>query len=356
MLLFGSNPILFVGYGLGDEDLLHPLRLLGALEMEEKPARPLFALIHERAEGADWDLHQQYYERYGVNVIPYSGGDARSGGRGHALCTALAGLKRESTDWREGWLMKPAIRKVSVVAQPEHPYRHYGVVPERDDYLGPARVRAQIDDLIEAAHSGARVLGLVGPGGTGKSWHALRLMEELVARPGEFKSFFFWSSYYADDALTGLDRLLAYLDSEGKAGKNRIERFTRSLESGRHLIIFDGFERLLRETGIPEEGKAYTSTVSRFLDLVGHLSHRSTVILTSRLWPVELGAPGPGKGAPIRALPARAHDHRGHMRHSPLLTAGALPGVGPLRPARGPRLRALPGPRLPRPEGRRRGE
>jgi len=38
-LLFSSNPLLFVGYGLGDDDLLRPLRYLGAIDPMRKRSR-----------------------------------------------------------------------------------------------------------------------------------------------------------------------------------------------------------------------------------------------------------------------------------------------------------------------------
>src|SRR6185503_16964774 len=86
-LLFGSNPILFIGYGLGDDDLLGTLRMFNSVEPERKFSRPLFALMPELVEGEDDDDHRFIYERYGVNVIPYASHTNED--RGLALVEAL---------------------------------------------------------------------------------------------------------------------------------------------------------------------------------------------------------------------------------------------------------------------------
>jgi len=52
-LLLNSNPILFVGYGLGDEDLLRPLRHFQAACPDERLSRPLFALMQKNDNGED---------------------------------------------------------------------------------------------------------------------------------------------------------------------------------------------------------------------------------------------------------------------------------------------------------------
>ena len=79
-LLFESNPLLFVGYGLGDEDLLRPLRVLGAVDPQRKCSRPLFAVMPFKDEGDKYRL-QQYYERYGLHVISYPEPEEKKDGR-----------------------------------------------------------------------------------------------------------------------------------------------------------------------------------------------------------------------------------------------------------------------------------
>lgn len=292
-LLFGSNPILFVGYGLGDEDLLRPLRLISATERERKELRPLFALLPEPSEAADWDYHEQLFERYGVHVVPYEsppGIDPQE--RGRLLCEALRGLRRDSHCWRDSWFQKPFFRPVEVRAQPPQPYWHYRPESRRQETFGAERVREKLVELENAVLGGAAVLGLIGPGGTGKSWHALELLERMRGQ-SRIEGLFFWSSYYTDDWLTGLDRLLAYLDPHGDPRVSRLKRLREVLCRGRYLIVLDGFERLLRpRQEAIELGESFTPSVKGLLDSFAHTESISTVVLTSRLWPQELEIDG----------------------------------------------------------------
>lgn len=288
-LLFESNPILFVGYGLGDEDLLRPLRRLGAASPERREFRPLFALLPEPSDGAHWDHHDWLFERYGLNVLPFVAPVSNEREQwGQALCAALKQLEEHQRWWKDGWLEKPMIRRVVVSAQPPHPYRHYNVEVDRQETLGRRRVAEELEWLKEAALAGARVIGLVGPGGTGKSWHAIQLIETLDRGGADFEGLFFWSSYYADDCITGLDRLLAYIDPRGDRKKSRLTRLRTCLAKGRYLIALDGVERLLRATDDPEVGESNDPIVRELLKIFANAETNSTLILTSRLWPRDL--------------------------------------------------------------------
>lgn len=289
-LLFGSNPILFVGYGMGDDDLLGTLRMFNSVEPERKFSRPLFALMPERVEGEDDDDHRFIYERYGVNVIPYACPTDED--RGLALFEALQRVKESWTNWRLGWLQKPKIRKIQMGQKPPVPYHHYPMVSSRMPDFGGERVSSLLEGLRQEAEAGAHLIALVGPGGTGKSWHAQQLLDLVQTRETRFQGFFFWSSYYADDSLTGLDRALCYLGRERGEG-SRIDRFEQCLRD-RHkpcFLVFDGIERFLRPTDNPDEGAAFDPNTSSFLAAMAHKDNHCTVVLTSRLWPEVFNLP-----------------------------------------------------------------
>ncbi len=293
-LLFTSNPILFVGYGLGDEDLLRPLRRIAAASPERKEFRPLFALLSEAPDGEDRDRHEQLFERYGLNVIPFAApASSDPQARGRVLCTELARLEEGRLRWRDGWFDKPLFRKVTVQAEPPQPYRHYSVDSKGHETLGQERVTSKLDKLKEQALAGARVIGLVGAGGTGKSWHAMRLLEVVERETAVFQGFFFWSSYYADDSVTFLDRLLRYVEPQGDKSASRLTRLRECLK-GRYFIVLDGLERLLHPTADPDVGRSNDSIIQRVLEIFAHTESRSTLVLTSRLWPAELDSSAPG--------------------------------------------------------------
>lgn len=55
---------------------------------------------------------------------------------------------------------------------------------------------------------------VVGDGGAGKSWSVqkyLEVKEKEYKQENKDGEFIFWSSYYANDVLTGIDRLIEFL-------------------------------------------------------------------------------------------------------------------------------------------------
>lgn len=292
-LLFQSNPVLFVGYGLNDEDLLRPLRRLVAVSRGRIASRPIFALLPEDSDGEDWTRHEMLFERYGLHVLLYvSPAGSGTEARGRLLCGVLEQLEEQRRRWKESWLEKPTIRTVAVRVHPREPYRHYTVGVRRKEILGERRLYGEQQELLKEAFR-RRVIGLVGPGGTGKSWLAMRLLEHLERRGSHFEGLFFWSSYYADDSLTGLDRLLAYLEPGGDRKKSRLTRLREILRRECHLIVLDGFERLLRPAEEPGMGHSNDPIIRRVLKIFADKEGQSTLVLTSRLWPQDLDPADP---------------------------------------------------------------
>jgi tetratricopeptide (TPR) repeat protein len=295
-LLFGSNPILFVGFGLADDDLIRPLRMFAAEDLQRKSSRPLFALMpqKESATAAERKLNEDYfdqlYDRYGVHVIPYELADSKQ------AATSEKTLFHELTRWksyrleaRDRWLKKPAIRQVDVNTRPPKPYHHYPFERHTTADFKAQRVQQLLEKMCAEMKDGARVIGLIGPGGTGKSWFAHELMRLDKARVPDLNGNFFWSSYYSNDSLTGLDRALAYLDPDQRHKGDRIERFIECLHDGGHLVVFDGIERFLQETHNPMIGKAFSPLADKLLEAMCSKESRSTVVITSRLWPRAFG-------------------------------------------------------------------
>ncbi len=147
-LLFSSNPILFVGYGLADDDLLRPLRMLQAVDLTLREAKPLVALIEEPAEGEDWIRHEILFERYGrarhsIHTAPAE----RPRLWAAALC---ASLRRPATRFRR---LEPGLDRQahheegSGGSHSGQSYRHYAVDPDTENPLGDTRVREQLTAL-----------------------------------------------------------------------------------------------------------------------------------------------------------------------------------------------------------------
>lgn len=290
-LLLGSNSVLIVGYGLGDDDLLRPLRMFEGIDRSARPPRDLFVLLEERSPGADADRHEHLYERYGLIALPFTAHDNLSREeRGCALAQRIERIHADLETWREGWRRKPLFRRVEVNSSPPTPYVHHGLdLPEE---IGAERVVSRVAEILRMLSLPAtRVIGLVGQGGAGKSWHALRLIEALQRHESGWDGVVFWSSYYANDALSAVDRILAYADRDGPPDVARFSRLAQVLAKRRLVIVIDGFERLMRPCGVdPEVGEAQGEPTRRLLSLFLGTEPpcKSKLVITSRLWPAEL--------------------------------------------------------------------
>jgi tetratricopeptide (TPR) repeat protein len=293
-LLFGSNPIFFIGFSMRDGDLLHALRILNADEPSNRrsPSRSLFALLESGDPLSDLARDESLLDRYNVHVIPYDSppgaarGTATTEEWGRALCRKLTEIHRRSLEIREQFFQKPILRKVVVPTHPPAPYLHYAIQRPTDNDLAPERKASDIDRLTElfGRKENKSIVVVLGYGGSGKSWRVLDFIDHVRRNPSHFgfEGIFFWSSYYADDWLTGVDRALVYFGSEPTARKTRPQRFADCLKRN-YLIVFDGFERLLRDNGSGTEGTPASRAVVQLLDAARN--GNSKVILTTRLMP-----------------------------------------------------------------------
>ncbi|HEV7737060.1 MAG TPA: SIR2 family protein, partial [Chlamydiales bacterium] len=107
-LTLSSNPILIIGYGLGDVDLMRWLRMITANRPEDRVRNPLFCInyisqnMYVKKWGGDNDLIKAecdaLYQKYGLHVIPIYEPKTR----GNTLCQALFDIAQRWKDWWDG--------------------------------------------------------------------------------------------------------------------------------------------------------------------------------------------------------------------------------------------------------------
>lgn len=276
-LLLASNPLLFIGYGLRDDDLLRPLRELGVLDPAQKGTRPIFALLKCSDENPDKDLldHEVLFERYGLHVIAY-GQDLAD--KTQALNTALDELREDLQKARRRWSEKPFLKRPEKLSEPTTSYCE---IDTKEVKLTDVPAKP-LEGLEEEVHHPGIVV-LEGPSGVGKSFHALKLTKQEG-----FDGIYYWNAHYGNEAMTALDHALAYFDPNRNFKGSRYERIRECLRNKRFLLILDGCERLLRRTENPRAGSTYSVTFRRLLKAFANPYNQSTVVLATRLWPIEL--------------------------------------------------------------------
>lgn len=224
------------------------------------------------------------------------------------------------------------------IPRPPEPYFAHSY-PLQEHFTGRLREREMLSSwLNEDSHA---LLVLLGIGGMGKSalvWYWLH--RDILNRPfrGEDRSDedrsvtfpvsneqqpdgILWWSFYDTDAtfLSFLDNAIAYI-SENKIPPERIPSVNAKartlvslLQQRQILLVLDGFERLLRayaglsgayqddgneQNFVADPCACVDIQVVRFLSLIASSPLKSRILITSRLFPKELGGFG-GNPLPV---------------------------------------------------------
>lgn len=341
-ITLGSNPILIIGYGLGDIDLMRWLRMMTANRSEDRVRNPLFCInyITEDAYRTKWKEDTRLiqaecdalYLKYGLHVIPVYEHETRPRGGKTTLCTALADLAERWKGWWNGLLLKPKFRTTPTRNFTDTGYYHYKIDFEKSKHPIPSiqeKLKVQLEhrmNLNDQGRSGLAVV--VGDGGAGKSWSVQKYLlakEKEYADRGQEGEFIFWSSYYANDVLTGIDRLIEFLTRHKSSGldrqvelneaaEDRFEKLIRLLEQREKdtFIVFDGIEKLLKPDRVRTDGQSISPELEEFFRIISsnYLNGKAVakdeqpsgdesvakqfscnIILTTRLFPLDILPP-----------------------------------------------------------------
>lgn len=277
------------------------------------------------------------YIKYGLHVIPVEDNMSKK----------LIELKLRSVDWWNRFLQKPKFRTFDFPTK--DPYFHYKFKIEKekliDDFdeklheqldrslgfktntiesisdnseytIGFPRISAeknQDDHDAKNQESKKPIFAnnlaiVIGDGGTGKSWGVQNYINNKISldQNNAFK-FFFWSSYYTNDVLTGIDRLIDYF-TKIKNKKSEKPKWLIEIEKNRDnpkydkfkflkliidnepdaVIVFDGLEKLLKPNEDNTEGESVNPEVREFFKILTNGKVESKIILTTRLLPCDV--------------------------------------------------------------------
>ncbi len=335
-LTLSSNPILIMGYGLGDLDLTRWLRIITANRPRDKVRNPLFCINFipktdfkgpNRRYGNKREVEDEcdaLYLRYGLHVIPvYEKDPDNPKSKIKTLSGELIEIEQAWREWYDGILMKPMFRKTpkhNFKLPPEQDpgsYYHYEIKIPKSVSVSPkiySDLKTSLDKVMDLKDKDRltdypKLAVILGDGGTGKSWITQQYLQKLEKKKNKNGknvntgwTFVFWNSYYANDVLTGIDRLIEFIDEHqnngdgeeaAKASKSedrfeKLSQILRDKKRDKMIIVFDGIEKLLNPTEENMDGKAISPEVKRFFHLISDQEVACRIILTTRLFPLDI--------------------------------------------------------------------
>ena len=190
------------------------------------------------------------------------------------------------------WSQAPPIHPPSVRPPQSPPGRRPRAAAKKPaPYLDLEPTRVPLGPLpgFEPAVQEPGIVNVIGPSGSGKSLHCLRLVEQFqktMAPPAG--GVFFWNFHYGNELLIAVDTMLSYFDRGGDPTIPRHERLRECFRKDRCLLMLDGCERLLRKGDSSRAAPSYSVGFKQLLGVFADGASRSTVVLASRLLPAEL--------------------------------------------------------------------
>lgn len=300
-LAFAGNPVLFMGVGMEENDLLRPLRQFVSERDEGVHDRPLFALLERPAHPASaMEFRRYLLTRYGVKVLYYP----VEGDRTEAFCDAVEHLAEDWSDWWLGWQCKPTIRRAAfhqVCADPPTMIRHHWSIPKADTFS-----RSEDEDrLAEKLDEGPGVTLLLGRQGSGKGSIGIRLASGEIRLRETPKRRFYASTHFSNDLLSMIEGAAKFLGDANDESRAPMAVLREALMEGDHLCVFGGLERLFEDArsgagttqrrGRPSAsplpfGRPATPEIRELLELARDLaeSGKSRLVLTCSVEPVGL--------------------------------------------------------------------
>jgi len=277
------------------------------------------------------------YIKYGLHVILVEEKNLKTndGKEIEPTCHKLIKLNDKAKEWWQGVVKKPRFRKFDI--KQNEPYFHYefdenavNKIDKFDDKLheklnqalelktAPATPPQNIpQQAAENNKIGTKPLQLkdyfseylavvVGDGGTGKSWSVQQYLKQIY-KEDQSRKIFFWRSYYTNDVLTGIDRLVEFF-VEGKKISDRNPLWLNEILLNKNepkygkfeflkliidnnedaIIVFDGVEKLLRPNTDNTEGESVNPEVREFFKILTNKRVRSKIIITTRLFPSDI--------------------------------------------------------------------
>ena len=306
-----AHPILFIGAGMREEDILRPFRRFLTERRPGDVQRPLFALVpaDENQDPAERAARRRFlYSRHGVKVINYRvpsagvDGDKAGNRLTGALVDEIDKLSRMRQRWWRSWRRKPLLRR----RQPESEFIHGNSYAQQNAPKRPWKWPIDKEELLKKA-----AIFVVGRTGAGKGGFAYDLAQAAKNHPG--RTAVVVNIAFTNDFLNVLEQIVQYLDESGAPRQHGdpVERFFSALNRPTRppVCILGGFDRILYRRGANVSMSEYhrkdqrsdvrvpladpvDADIERFLNMFKQHGEKSdssgTLVLTASVFPTTL--------------------------------------------------------------------
>jgi len=314
-LAFAANPILFLGVGMNEPDLLRALRQFVSEQEHGRRERSLFAVLPTKKSvgGPEAvEFREHLYARYGVMAYFYKVNNLKDTTEiTSKFCKQITYISSEWRKWWMNWQKKPAIRTPvfarwkdgGVKTVCHHRAKIRKDLFDRDKGVNDVISRLNDESTDKVFDNKGRTVLVLGLPGTGKGGLGAKLLEV-----GNYKKRFFATTHFTNDYLTILDGAADFLLGTKKSyGMTPLERFAYGLEKGANaLVVIGGLERLLVRVSTPLKtdwsggserpythpippGHASTREIQEFLNICKD-QKGAHLVLTSSMIPNELSS------------------------------------------------------------------
>jgi tetratricopeptide (TPR) repeat protein len=286
-----SSPILFIGYGLGDDDLLRALRLLSLNREHSKANSNVFALM-KAAKGPETELKfLALQNRYGINIIGIEIDHPND------LQTRLSEVKQEYLSEKLSWRLQPKGRQL----KPD-PVR-YRLQPQNEsdplfsqDCIEKDPLFLRILEFLGEPKQSVHLLqGDVGAGKYVRVSQVLHVKNKIKGSiTGRFHYVFF-SSHDTDDLYLYLKKIVLAAEHfafgtspSASNSQGLISRLKTALSASSKkpiCVVISGLDRFIQWTNVLDEPRKPNKLTNELIDFLENPSFNMNggkVIVTTR--------------------------------------------------------------------------